>query len=70
MRSDVKLAEWLGQRAMSSEFHDEAANCRRMAAEYNQKVKATSRPADKDLYKLLGGSYTELAEAYEAATAR
>jgi hypothetical protein len=70
MRSDAKLAEWLGQRAVSSELHDEAANCRRMAAEYNQKPEATNSPADQNLYKFLGDRYAELAEAYEAAAAR
>ena len=65
MRSEAKLAEWLGQRAVSAEFHDEA---RRMAAEYNQKPEAANSPADNNLY--LRDRYAELAEAYEAAAAR
>jgi len=52
--------------AMSSELHDEATECHRVAAEYKQKADATNSPTDKELYKLLGDSDTELAQAYEA----
>ena len=55
---------------MSAELHNEATECRRLSAEYKQKAEATNIPGDKDLYKLLGDSYTELAEAYEAASQR
>jgi len=55
---------------MSAELHNEATECRRIAAEYKQKAEATESPAGKDLYKLFGDSYTELAEAYEAMTAK
>ena len=50
---------------MSAELQNEAAECRRLSAEYRQKAETTNIPADKDLYKLLGDSYAELAEAYE-----
>jgi hypothetical protein len=35
-----------GVGAMPSEFHKEAANCRRMAAGYNQKAEVANCPAD------------------------
>jgi hypothetical protein len=48
---------------MSAELHNEAAECRRLSAEFKQKAGATDIPTLKDTYKHLEESYRQLADA-------